>query len=161
MKRRGSFFILIIFCSSITLLHAQKGGYDYILQKKIEFLVLNMDLTIEESQTFWPVYNEYSAKKSELSKEYKEKYEDAKKLQNATEEEYRKTIEGMMANRINQAILLREYSEKYLKVLSAEKVYKLFALEEEFNKNLMRQLRKPPADIHKDSGPTGKTKSRK
>jgi len=145
MKTIRILSICFLACFIGTQLIAQKGGYEYIQQKRVKFLVLNLDLSIEESQQFWPVYNEYSAKKAELSESYKKDYGDFKKFEGATEEEHRRVVEGMIENRISQAALLKTYTTRYLEVLSAKKVYRLFTLEEEFNKNLMKQLRKPPA----------------
>ena len=64
----------------------------------------------------------------------------------------------MVENRISQAELLKEYTDVYLEVLPAEKVFRLYNLEEEFNRNLLRQLRKPPPQDQKKGTGKGKPK---
>ena len=144
MNIRKKLVILLLIGTVYSTTSAQKGWYEYIQQKRVEFLIVNLELPIEESQNFWPVYNEYYKKKNELSNALKEKYGDFKKFEGTDDEEYRRVIEGMMKNRISQAELLNTYNEKYLQILPAEKVFRLYQLEEEFNKNLMRQIRIPP-----------------
>jgi len=149
MNNKRFFFILLLACCLIASAVAQKRSHEYIQQKRVEYLILNMDLSVMESQNFWPVYNEYYQKKNDLSESYKVKYGDFKKFEGKEEEDYLKSIEGMIKNRISQAELLNVYNEKYLEILSAKKVFHLYRLEEEFNKNLMRQLRKPPPQDQK------------
>jgi len=152
MKNLKFIYLILLVCFTTAAVYSQKGGHEYIQQKRVEYLTVNMDLSVEESQKFWPVYNEFSKKKTDLSESYKEKYGDFKKFEGAGEEDFKKALEGMVENRISQAELMKQYNAKYLQVLPAEKVYQLYRLEEEFNKNLMRQLRKPPPEQKKGKG---------
>ena len=158
MKKLRFLLMLMFACWITTAVYAQKGGHEYIQQKRVEYLIVNMDLSVEESQNFWPVYNEYYKKKNALTESYKEKYGDFKKFEGAVEEDFRRALQGMLENRLSQAELLKEYTDVYLEVLPAEKVFRLYSLEEEFNKNLLRQLRKPPPQNQKKGTRKGKPK---
>ena len=52
-----------------------KTGKEKITEKveahKIAFITNELNLTPEESQKFWPIYNEYSAKERDLRPEFK------------------------------------------------------------------------------------------
>ena len=92
MKNKKSMFILLFALCVAAQTYAQKGGHEYIQQKRVEFLILKMNLTVEESQKFWPVYNEYYKKKNNLSESYKKQYGDFRKFEGASEEEFNKNL---------------------------------------------------------------------
>jgi len=54
----------------------QKGNHTAPNQEKIEaqrvaFITQELDLTPDEAKVFWPVYNEYDAKRHEFKKTFK------------------------------------------------------------------------------------------
>jgi hypothetical protein len=110
-------------------------------QKRVEFLITKMNLTVEESQKFWPLFNEYYEKRHELSIKNREQYGDQELTPQSTEKDYLNAVNGMLDYKEKQALLIKTYYEKYLKILSAEKVYNLNLFEEEFNKILLKQLK--------------------
>ncbi|GAB5553159.1 MAG: hypothetical protein Sapg2KO_27500 [Saprospiraceae bacterium] len=142
MMRKKAFTTILCFLLFLSLAFSQKGNRrNEIIKKRVEYLIPRLDLTIEESQAFWPLYNEYQKKKSELSRTIGERFGDYKKEAPRTEEEYRKALAGMMENKIKQNELLTQYNIKYLEVLTPKKVYHLYQCEEQFNKFLLRQLK--------------------
>lgn len=137
----------------LSLAFSQKGNrHDEIIKKRVEYLIPKLDLTIEESQAFWPLYNEYQKKKSALAGEIRERFGDYKKAAPQTEVEYRKAVAGMIENKIKQNELIIKYNTKYLEVLGAEKVYYLYQYEDNFNKFLLRQLKENTKGNSKNRG---------
>ena len=68
MKHFISTLMFVLF--SCTILISQRPGLERVAEKveaqKIAFITNALNLTPEESQKFWPLYNEYSAKEKEL-----------------------------------------------------------------------------------------------
>ncbi len=137
--------ILIFLLTGLTsgVLAQKPDNYKMLQQKRVEFLIIKLNLTVEESQKFWPLYNEYYEKKHELSIENRARFGDHEHLSQGTEEEYLKALNGLFDYKTKQEQLFQTYYKKYLLILSAEKVYQLYRYEEEFNKILLRQLKEP------------------
>ncbi len=152
MRNKTTATILCLFLF-LTLGFSQKSNrHDEINKKRVEYLISKLDLTVVESQAFWPLYNEYQKKKSALSREIKERFGDYKKTVPNTEEGYRKAVSGMMENKTKQNELITQYNAKYLAVLSAEKVFYLYQYEDKFNKSLLRQLKEGGKRNQKNRG---------
>ena len=112
------------------------------MSEKIAFLTLEVGLTPEEAQTFWPVYNKVE----------KEKYEALANVYRAYKELSKATEEGKTGKALSD--LLDKYlaaqkemnnvengiAEQYKSVLPVEKVVKLYLAEEKFRRNSIRKL---------------------
>jgi hypothetical protein len=135
--------VFLLFCKIQPISAQKQDNYKMLQQKRVEFLITKLNLTVEESQKFWPLYNEYYEKKHDLSIENRSRFGDHEHLSQGTEEDYLKALNGIFDYKTKQEQLFQTYYNKYLQVLSAEKVYQLYRYEEEFNKMLLRQLKDP------------------
>lgn len=116
---------------------------------KIGFLTKKLDLTSEEAQKFWPVYNQYSDKLQEIRKKRRQNYHEAKKkFDEMSDKEVEQAVDNEMADRQKELDLQREYHSKFKAVLPIKKVAKLYVAEEQFKMELLNKLknkdRKPP-----------------
>jgi Spy/CpxP family protein refolding chaperone len=101
---------------------------------KASYITRRMDLTPEESQRFWPVYNQYQ---KELTQILIQKRQNMHQSQEDPEKRLNTDIEYE-----NKLLLLRKkYKNEFLKVLSAEKVSLLMRCEREFKEELIQQLK--------------------
>jgi hypothetical protein len=98
----------------------QAGGRVEAL--KIAWITKKLDLTPEEGQKFWPIYNQYS-------KEIRKTRTDAKA--NNTDQ---LKIEEQMLN------IRKKYETEFQKALTKEKVNKFFRIEREFLDGLRKQM---------------------
>ena len=103
--------------------------------QKIAFITRFLDLTPEESQKFWPVYNEYSAKEKEMRPDFK------KRPKNLTEEEANEMIDNFFENEQMRLNLIKNYYEKFKMILPAVKVVKLHFAERRFKEELLRRIK--------------------
>ncbi|GHS97082.1 hypothetical protein FACS189421_03250 [Bacteroidia bacterium] len=101
-----------------------------------------MQLTDNEKTAFWTLCNEYQVKKFELNKTLREetrKLNQARKdKQTVTEANYKKVIELGIQVKAKEAQLEQEYTEKFLKVISAEKVFLYQNSEKQFGERMIR-----------------------
>lgn len=124
----------------------QQEKNDNIESMKIAFLTTKLDLTPEEAQKFWPVYNQFNEKLQELRKKRRQEEREAKKnFDELTDKEVEQAIENDLAFRQKELDLQKEYNAKFKAVLPIKKVSKLYHAEEQFKKVLIDKLRDRPA----------------
>ena len=108
--------------------------------KKIAFFTEKLELTEEEDQVFWPVYNDFQDKKENCMRENR-----GKKAPVNYDELSDKELNDLADAEINKGTkmleLRKEYNEKFKKVLPIKKVVRLYEVEREFKKVLLKDLR--------------------
>lgn len=113
-----------------------------IQAQKVAFITGKISLTPEEAQYFWPVYNEYEKKKEELINKQRNATRQAMEGIDALPD---REIENLLTDFIEvqkaQSALLEDYNRKFLQILSAEKVMKLYIAEIQFKNFLLRQIK--------------------
>ena len=116
---------------------------ELIKTKKIAFLTEAIGLTSQEAQKFWPVYNELEKERYLLmdkKRDLEEKSESPKP--GMTDADYRKLATEIVVAHAKEGSLLEEYNLKFLNILPAEKVVKLYRAEGKFRASLMHEFRK-------------------
>ena len=125
----------------------KKSQHEAIFNKlhneKIAFFTSEIDLTPEEAQQFWPVYNQF------LKETQNAHTKSAKALQalknrsgeKLTEAELQKRIDEYVASIAAQDEVFVKYAVEFKKVLPMEKVAKLYVAEEKFRIKMIRRFR--------------------
>lgn len=141
MKR---LFIITVLaaCLGMTADAHKRCDHDWkekMMSEKIAFLTLEMNITPEEAQVFWPVYNQVEQEKDAALEQVIKSYKalSAAVEQNAKTE---KLLEAYLEAQQNLRKVDNEAPEKYKAVLSAEKVAKLYVAEEKFRRQHIRKL---------------------
>nr|WP_298999213.1 hypothetical protein [uncultured Allomuricauda sp.] len=123
--------------------HAQRPVRDKIKTLKVAFITERLNLSSEEAQTFWPIYNEHEKKLETIRRkerlELKSKIglvEDLTKSESSTLLDEYLDIQGLK-HKAEQA-----YIVDLKKVLPAKKILLLLKAEEDFKKRLLQQYRK-------------------
>jgi len=121
--------------------------------EKIAFLTAEMELTPEEAQLFWPVYNEYQAQELSATKASREAFKALGKAVSSKlgEKEIEKLISQYVEADASRCAIVKKYLPEFTKVLSAEKIAKLYLAEEKFRMSRIYRLR----DCRNDA-PAGK-----
>ena len=140
--------ISLTVCLFITL-SASAGVQDRIQAEKVAFFTNELDLTPEEAQVFWPVYNQYS-------KESKEAHDNTMRLFRELNPEKGETIaDSEMEKRVSAYVKALEeensikasYYNKFKKVLPIQKVARLYQTEETFRMRMINTLVGGPKDM--------------
>ncbi|MHC2990087.1 hypothetical protein OB13_00200 [Pontibacter sp. HJ8] len=137
-----AFLFFCAFTLAGTAAFAQNGRpqdrRENVESAKIAFLTDKMGLTTEQSQKFWPVYNEYETKRRELVKAYRSGYrEDVDQL---SEQEAKARIDGLFNMREKELEMEKEYVARYQRIISYNQIIKLYRSEREFTKLLLKKL---------------------
>ena len=119
-----------------------------MMSEKIAFLTIELGITPEEAQAFWPVYNEINKERDEAMHNVFKTY---KALENAVEAgKSEKEVSSLLDKYLDALDAQREVDSKaagrYRKVLSEDKVAKLYIGEEKFRRQHIRRLHNKPGE---------------
>jgi Spy/CpxP family protein refolding chaperone len=137
--------VLIILISTHALFAQKNKRFEKIKAHKTAFITNRLDLSSNEAEQFWPVYNKYEKKLHQLE------VIDRKKMIkgivskggiiNLSEKEAKDKLNEL--EKIQDAIhsTQKEKFGKISKILSAKKVLLLYKAEQDFKKELFKRLR--------------------
>ena len=109
---------------------------------KVAFITKKLDLTPEEAQQFWPVYNQYNDKLNELRKKRREDHKQTKQnFDTMSDKEVEQVVDNEMAMRQKELDIQKEYHAKFKAVLPIKKVARLYTTEEQFKRVLLDKLK--------------------
>jgi hypothetical protein len=141
--------ILVIIITFMMLqVNAQPGTgnkqsrIDKIEAQRVAFITDRLNLTPAEAQVFWPVYNEYDAKRHELTKNFHKAYPgEEKAFEDMTDKEAIEVADNQLIEAQRLLDLRKEYHAKFKSVLPPQKVLGLYESEKDFQKQLIDRLR--------------------
>ncbi len=138
------FFILFITISisAIGQQFTKKEKIERLKAQKIAFITDKLDLSTNEAQSFWPIYNEFFRNKEILSIEKKKLTLDLRQnWEEYSDERKTELADSLILFRLKEAKLEQNYHEKFKQVLSIDKVIKLYNAETQFKNYLLKQIR--------------------
>ncbi len=111
---------------------------------KIAHFTAELDLSPEEAQVFWPVYNQYSEDLMNSRKENRDAFENICMLMESgqyTEDQLKEALETYTESFNCKDDIHQEYLDKFLEILPAEKVARLYIAEESFRHRMIDNFR--------------------
>ena len=144
MKKTINILLIACFISSFSFAQSKESSWQKVEASKISFLTNELSLTPLEAEKFWPVYNNYRAETKKLK--LKKNQSIFKKLKST-----KGNISNQMAiSNLNQMMDIEnkihkikiEYYNKSIAVLGPQKAIKLKLAELEFNRKIIKKLRK-------------------
>ena len=120
---------------------AQKNrSDDRIKAMRVGFITEMLDLTPEEAQQFWPVYNEYESEKRNLRKSHREIMRSGKNIEELSDSEVESMINAYLAYEENQLALNKQLVTDLRNVIPAKKIAKLIKAEKAFKEKIVDLL---------------------
>lgn len=142
MKTKFTIVILLIFSSIFS--QGMKEKKEKIKALKVAYITEQLNLTTEEAQKFWPVYNAFDDKQFDIRhnkmKIVWNQYENGG-IETLSEKEALELITKMDTYEEEMHTLKKKYVKDLLNVIPAKKVIKLKKAEDEFNRKLLKQFR--------------------
>ncbi len=124
-----------------------RPSMEEVQMQKIAFFTSELQLTTQEAEKFWPLYNELWDERGKARKETMDALKELKAALEAKPEksdsEIKKLSDIYLANYAMEAELLDEYFDKFQKILPIKKAAKILYAEEKFRRMLIKQLRHP------------------
>lgn len=156
MKTKKFFFrnvmiavLMVMLCSSVNaqMFHGGKSQKpnkqhqkENIEAMKVAFITRKLNLTTEEAKVFWPVYDEFEARKKELNQNAVSKYQKIL-TDSLTEKQATDLIDQQIIQAQKMLDLRKEYLVKFKQILPSKKIAKLYDAEKNFRRLLMKELR--------------------
>jgi Spy/CpxP family protein refolding chaperone len=117
---------------------------------KIAFITTELNLTSEEAEKFWPIYNESEAKIKELRKSNRKTHREMESgYETMTNDEAKKKLAVLFENEEKETAVRKEYAEKFSKVIGEKRTLKLLSLEHEFRRELLDRLKEQGSPPHR------------
>ena len=145
MKTRFIIFLLII---GATQLIAQKAGgksgpiREKIRAQRVAFITERLNLSTEEAEKFWPVYNKFTDELEEIKKEQNQARRNANdKLAVLSDQEVEKLLEDDLKAQQKAVDLQRKYHGELKKVISVKKILMLYKAERDFKLELLKKVK--------------------
>jgi hypothetical protein len=136
------FLLLLTICNSLFSQTNTGDKTDKLKSFKIAFITEKLQLSPKEAQTFWPIYNEYEAKKQAIQDEELKTTNYYTQLgDKMSEKEASEISDKLISYQKREAQLAEEYNAKFKTVLPATKVLKLYQAEVQFKRQLLKRLR--------------------
>jgi len=126
-----------------------QGGQGYKYQEKrekidahrIAFITEKLDLSPEEAQIFWPVYNEHKAKVEEEIKGFREKYDiSPRNIMEISDKEAEEFADAQLEHEQKMLNLKKEFHAQLKQILPPKKILMLIEADREFKIELMKRL---------------------
>lgn len=131
---------LLLFCLGMGLT-AQTGDQANVESIRIGFLTKRLNLTPEEAQQFWPIYNQYQNELTGLKQAQKESNRDTRRnFDVMSDQEVEEAVEGILQTKQQELDLFMRYHEQFKTILPIRKVAKLYKSEQEFTRLLLNRL---------------------
>lgn len=132
--------VLNILVLSSATAQKDKNKLERLEAQRIAYITAELDLSSQEAQQFWPVYNAHEKERKELYIRKKQLYSQLSKDE-ITEEEAGNAVQTILDIESSEVSQKEKYTQDLLGILSAKKVLKLFKSEKNFRRNLMKKMR--------------------
>jgi len=133
--------LLLLLCTAVS--YAQNRPVrDKIKTLKVAFITERLDLTSEEAQVFWPIYNEHENTLETIKR--KERLEIRAQLQDfdrLSEKEADALLDDLIAMENKKQTSNTAFLEKMSRAIGSKKTFLLIKAEEDFKKRLLQEMR--------------------
>lgn len=136
-------FVILLLAFGMPVL-AQPDKQDKVEALKVSFITQKVNLTTQEAQSFWPVYNEYTDKIKFARRNFRRAYNDVPDFK--TDAEAESYLNAELKLKQTELDLHKEYFEKFKKIIGAKKTGLLRKAEEEFKKEIIKTIKGSSGD---------------
>ncbi len=139
----GIFFIFtnsIVSAQHDAIYH--KDRWKKFRSEKIAFISARLDLTPEEAEKFWPIYNQMDKERWDVQKLRRQLEEKVRNSEDSlTEKEIIQLTREYAESMQKEGAIPAKYNEEFLKILPPKKVLDLYKTEKEFRMYMVKMFR--------------------
>ena len=133
--------LLLLFCIPFTV-NAQNQREERMHAMRIAFLTNKLDLSAQEAQQFWPIYNNYSKQATTINKGEREMFQDLRKrFESLTDAEAQQILDRHIVMQSERAAAREKLIKDLNGVLPPKKILILLKSEEDFKRQIIERLR--------------------
>ena len=144
MKTKILFPIIFLLVASLSFSQGFKEKREKVKALKVAYITEQLELTTDEPQKFWPIYNAFEDKQGQLRHEKMNSILDRFKpgnVENLSEKDASNSLAQMEKIEEDLFNLKKKFIKDLQGVISAKKIIKLKKAEEDFNRELLKQMR--------------------
>jgi len=123
----------------------QNDAAEKIRRAKIALITERLDLSPEQAEKFWPIYNEYTKKQRDVRRSFNEARKNYQPKK-ATEEDNQRLLQLGMKTKEQALQLEKNYSDRMMKVINSRQMLSLRKAEKDFiillRKRILEQRQK-------------------
>lgn len=105
---------------------------------KVAFLTQELNLTNKLAEKFWPIYNEYEAKRREL---HAREHIELENVECINEDKANELLNEYLTIESEEYKIKKQLFKELKQIISAKDIIKLHKLEDEFHKKLIKEYR--------------------
>lgn len=145
MKKTITLLGIFLFCTFSISSQMRKEGRKKIKALKIAFITEQLNLTENEAEKFWPVYNAYNKEQSSIRSNYKTTLRNTIKkeseIDSLKEIDAKELISLKLKTDKNLYESQKSFTNKIVGIIPYKKIIKLQIAEMEFGRKLMRKYK--------------------
>lgn len=119
--------------------------YQQIQSAKIAFFTSEIQLTPKEAEEFWPIYNQYWKEREGVMRKAQSTLKSINKAlsgeEKVSEQELKRLVESFVNQGSQEGEIHKEYYNKLSKILSVEKMARMYKAEDDFRMKMIHQFR--------------------
>ena len=149
-------FILLFLSGLPGLIQAQgqERMGEQIEAFKIAFFTQKLNLTSQEAEVFWPVYNEYSSELDDLRRKRNQLQQEVKReILSSDNQKLEALSDQFIALKKEENNISEKYHQKFKQVLPIRKVIMLYKAEQEFKQELLKEIQRRRQERMKSGRP--------
>lgn len=135
--------IKTLLLSSCILLMSSAFGQDTrgqkVQQLRIAYITDQLDLTVEEGQQFWPLFNTFHKEKKRFEKEIKKGKRSLSESSEIADSDLEAYLSMVATNKAKIVELENEFLQACLPILGSKRTLMLMNLEDRFRKRLIEE----------------------
>lgn len=138
-KMRNLIIALVLVGACLHALPSQAQQQDRgerIRALKVAYITDKLQLTPEESEKFWPVYNQYETEQKRIRQKYKADLD----LSIMKDEDVERSITDRFETEEQLIKLKRDYFQRMKSFIAVRKIAQLQRSEQEFNRELLKRI---------------------
>jgi hypothetical protein len=146
MKKKILLLACLCTLSNIFAQGIKKESREKIKALKAAYITDQLDLTADEAEKFWPIYNDYEQKKSALLYKTRSQMRNAIKKNGEIDALSEKEAKKLISSKLDSDKKLYELQNNFLlkvkKIISYKKIIKLQISEIDFTRKLMKRYKR-------------------
>lgn len=141
MKRVICAVALLLIPGFQALTAQDQDNLDRLTSYKIAFFTQKLNLTSAEAEKFWPLYNDFSARRSKLQMDRAGLIRYASQNEaNMSDKELTETSDKLVQTFVDESALIVSFNGELQKILPPSKVIRVYQAENQYKQQLLREL---------------------
>ena len=142
LKVKSSIVFVMLLSLSLGL-RAQEKRYDKIKALKVGFITEQLQLTADQAEVFWPIYNEADNSRRQIRRELSQVYSEIRSSQNEgelSEEKSKMLWKSIQKLKSKEQAQNESYQETISQEFGFKMLTQLLVAERDFNARLVRRM---------------------